>query len=118
MSVVFFTSVHKIGGYCEGLFRLSPDAAAARNHFVRFGRAPAAGVVVVELAAVGFVGEDGFDEFPAGMYRVGTREQGGVAFHRVQQQAFVGGEDVVRGKVGVAEVHADFFGVKARAGAF
>ena len=52
------------------------------------------------------------------MHRVGTREQGGVAFHRVQQQAFVGGEDVVRGKVGVAEVHADFFGVKARAGAF
>ena len=51
------------------------------------------------------------------MHRVGTREQGGVAFHRVQQQAFVGGEDVVRGQVGVAEVHADFFGVKARAGA-
>src|SRR3569623_1105262 len=94
-------------------------AAHLLGELVGLGGAPGAGVVVVEWS--GLV-EDRIDDGPGGLDDVLAREQGGVARHRVAQQALVGVHAALLALLGLlgdgqldgAAVHAFASGLGAR----
>ena len=99
----------------------APGAAVAGEEGVGFGGAPGAGLVGADGWRGGIIVPSGFDEIdeaPGAFDFVAAGEEGGIAAHGIEEEAFVGFRGGFPEAGAVMEVHFDGFDAEGTAGEF